>query len=68
MVVAIYLLPSSFRRKFCYGQSFDLAKGAITFYFIIFPLPTSLTMLLLKPEIAFMLEILLTHIKGPEKF
>lgn len=61
-------LFTALEEKVCYSQCFDLVKGTITLYFTIFPLPASLTALLLKPEIAFMSEILLTHIKSPENF
>ena len=64
----IYSLATSIARKFHFGQCFDLGKGAITLYFTICPLPTSFTILLLKPEIAFILEILSSHIKNPESF
>lgn len=60
----IYSLASSIERKFDFDQCLDLVKGAITLYFITCP-PT---ILLLKPKIAFILEILLIHIRSPESF
>ena len=66
--VRIYSLATSVARKFHFGQYFNLVKGAVTLYFTICPLLTSFTVLLLKPEIACLLEILVSHIKSPESF
>ena len=64
----IYSLATSIARKFHFGQYFNLVKDAVTLYTTICPLLTSFTVLLLKPEIACLLEILVSDIKSPKSF
>lgn len=66
--VRIYSLATSIARKFHFGQYFNLVKDAVTLYSTICPLLTSFTVLLLKPEIACLLEILVSDIKSPKSF